>query len=263
MKEKNKKIQNQNDTIPTKGKIITAWILLIILLGCTTGLVYLKNFKQTETKPQEETDTVSEVVKTTLNTITSNFNNNANNYEEGLTLHASLNDKTITITYTNKDTSNNINYVYDRNTFQLITTFQNTDKEINDKVFKLLALSCRQRLNSKEDITNILEEFITENKEVPGLLKEETDTSTTYKIDIRYPLPEEDNTSTSETQKEPTQENTTDNVTTEQKNNTEENNNVDNKTENNNTTSEVNTQSNNNIENNTTSQTTTPANNNE
>jgi len=213
MKEKNKKTPTQDDTMPSKGKIIVAWFMLIVLLGCTTGLVYLKNFKPTkEETMEEETKTITPVIASVLNTIVDNFNKNTlvSDYkEEGLTLTANLTDDKITISYATTSTNGSISYNYDMTNFQLTTTFENTNKEINDKVFEVLVISCRQRVNPTDNISTELHEFITGTTEIPGLTKEVTDTNITYQIDIRYPLKEQEETTTSNTNTETKEEDTT------------------------------------------------------
>lgn len=201
MKEKKK--VTKIEEMPSKGKIAAAWFFLIILIGCTAGLVYLKNFKgsTTETQNEEIPETISPAITTVLTDIVDKFNNNTlvNDYKtEDLTLTASLQNATITVNYATTTANGNIQYTYNQMTANLTTTFETTDKEINDKVYKTMILACRDRLGLTEDVTSKIDEFINGTTEAPGLKKETTGSDSTYYINIMKPL-EEETTTTNET----------------------------------------------------------------
>lgn len=196
MKKKNKETTSSTtiDEMPSKGKIIGAWILLVILISCVAGLIYLK--KNTELEEEKVTETenkISPIITTELTNIVNYFNANSliSEYEqEGLTLTASLQDATIIISYATSNTNGIINYNYNQISANLNTTFEQESKELNDKIFKVLVMACRERKSWKEDITNEVENFLTSNTEIIGLNKETNENNITYHINVTTPGPE-------------------------------------------------------------------------
>lgn len=186
-----KKTTSQTEEIPSQGKIIGAWILLIFLIACTAGLIYLKNNHKPELQQEEnKKPEVPQIITTTLTSIADNFNKStivADYKKEGLTLNATVKDMTITVTYTTSEKIQSIDYVYTVANANIVANTKDDTKEINNKIFKAMVLACRESKDYKEDVTSEIDEFINNNKKVYGLKKETTNNNTTYYIDIRYP----------------------------------------------------------------------------
>lgn len=217
MKEKKNKNTNE-EKLPSKGKIMFAWILLIILIGCTAGLVYVKNFKTTTEEMDETVNKVETpaIILEALGVITDAFNQNVliTQYkQEEISLNATQNDKTITITYQTNDSNGSIDYVYDTKTANLVANVTSDQEEINRSIYKIMVLACRKRSNLSEDVEDKIDSFFV-GEELSGLKREETTSGYTYYIDIRNPLEEQTTSTDSST--------TTDNQTVEDntKNNT-------------------------------------------
>lgn len=220
MKENNNKKANDSkknveEKLPSKGKIAAAWFLLIILLACTGGLVYLKNFKtpvEEINETEENATTISQAITTALTTITDNFNSNAylTEYEEaGLTLTASLEELTITIDYTSDAETGSIQYLYNTTAGNLVANITLEEETINDKIFRILILACRERLNLTEDVTDKIDNFFV-GEEVTGLQKETTSTGFTYSISVSSPIYDTTtNQEDTKVEEEPEEDNTT------------------------------------------------------
>ena len=153
------------EKVPSKNKIIIAWLLLILLLSCLLGLIYIKHtYKEDETKEVIPSQVQNEEIITELNEIVNNFNNNSllNNYEteDFLRLRASLDNNIITINY-EKITQENIETTEDENlegNAAVIYTYdvdknilssikgENISDDIYNKIFRILVLSVQERL---------------------------------------------------------------------------------------------------------------------
>jgi len=221
MKEKKeiKKGELQVEEMPSKNKIIFAWILLIVLVLCTGGLVGLKTFYKPDVTDEnvEVKNEISPVITATLSDIISEFNSNSllETYKsDGLNLIASLKDATITVNYKIDNDNSSVDYAYNV-AGNLSVKFSEDNKEINDKIFKVMVLACRDRLNLTEDVEDSIDAFLSEDAEAYGLKKVVVEDSVIYSVDVRFPLfepekPENDIVDSNETSDEVVDNNSSD-----------------------------------------------------
>lgn len=185
MKDKKNKIEN---SIPSKGKIIFAWVLLIILIGMVIGLFYIKNYYKPDLDEPVIEETQSSVITGELTKIVNNFNNNSliEVYGvEGLRLEAILDGETIVVKYILNDINGTIDYSYDKQLATLISNNLNQYKDINDKVFKIMVLAVQERLgNTNLGLEEKIDAFIIDGELIDGLEKVVSEASYVYKINI-------------------------------------------------------------------------------
>jgi len=185
MKEKKKKIDN---VIPSRGKIIFAWVLLILLVAMVLGLYYLKNYYKVKDDEPIVDETHSSVITGELTKIVDNFNNNSliNTYNsEGLNLEARLEELTIVVKYNLDGINGILEYSYDKQMAILMSSNLDENKEINDKIFKIMVLAVQERLgNTKGGLEEKIDSFIDDNAVIVGLEKEINETGYVYKINI-------------------------------------------------------------------------------
>lgn len=188
------KKDNIKNDLPSKGKIVFAWVALLILIGMTGGLVYLKNFSSnvtnTDNNIETKKDEISPAVASALTTITESFNKSSlvTQYksDENLELYASVNKLDIEVTYKNDTIDQKVTYSYDTKTGLLSTTFNEGNEEIEKKILKVMILSCRARLNLTDDVNDKIDEFLNGTNQ-SGL----TINNNTYSISLANPLKEE------------------------------------------------------------------------
>lgn len=193
------KKDNIKNDLPSKGKIVFAWITLLILIGMTGGLVYLKNFSSNVTNTDNNTeakkDEISPAVASALTTITESFNKSSlvTQYksDENLELYASVNKLDIEVTYKNDTIDQKVTYSYDTKTGLLSTTLTEGNEEIEKKILKVMILSCRARLNLTDDVNDKIDEFLNGTNQ-NGL----TINNNTYSISLANPLKEDSNNNT-------------------------------------------------------------------
>lgn len=188
------KKDNIKNDLPSKGKIVFAWVALLILIGMTGGLVYLKNFSSSETNINNNTevkkDEIPSLVASALTTIAESFNKSSlvTQYksDENLELYASVNKLDIEVTYKNDTIYEKVTYSYDTKTGLLSTTFNEGNEEIEKKILKVMILSCRARLNLTDDVNDKIDDFLNGINQ-SGL----TMNNNTYSISLANPLKEE------------------------------------------------------------------------
>ena len=193
------KKDNIKNDLPSKGKIVFAWVALLILIGMTGGLVYLKNFSSSETNTNNNTevkkDEIPSLVASALTTIAESFNKSSlvTQYksDENLELYASVNKLDIEVTYKNDTIDEKVTYSYDTKTGLLSTTFNEGNEEIEKKILKVMILSCRARLNLTDDVNDKIDEFLNGINQ-SGL----TINNNTYSISLANPLKEDSNNNT-------------------------------------------------------------------
>lgn len=174
-----------NTDIPSKGKIIMAWILLIILSACLAGLIYEKknyNLETKETNTEQQEDKIPDIVITMLKTIVDNYNSNPTTLEyraKSITTEAKLQDKYIIISYMDSTTNTEIKYEYDLMKHTLSSKLENTNKGVFENIFKILVMACQTRLENKTDITGRLDKFLA-GEELKGLSIKDN----IYEIDV-------------------------------------------------------------------------------
>lgn len=187
------KKDNIKNDLPSKGKIVFAWVALLILIGMTGGLVYLKNFSSSETNINNNTevkkDEIPSLVASALTTIAESFNKSSlvTQYksDENLELYASVNKLDIEVTYKNDTIDEKVTYSYDTKTGLLSTTFNEGNEEIEKKILKVMILSCRARLNLTDDVNDKIDDFLNGINQ-SGL----TMNNNTYSISLANPLKE-------------------------------------------------------------------------
>ena len=163
-----------NTDIPSKGKIIMAWILLIILSACLAGLIYEKknyNLETKETNTEQQEDKIPDIVITMLKTIVDNYNSNPTTLEyraKSITTEAKLQDKYIIISYMDSTTNTEIKYEYDLMKHTLSSKLENTNKGVFENIFKILVMACQTRLENEIDISGRLDKFLA-GEEIKGL----------------------------------------------------------------------------------------------
>lgn len=188
------KKDNIKNDLPSKGKIVFAWVALLILIGMTGGLVYLKNFSSnvtnTDNNIETKKDEVPSSVASALTTIAESFNKSSlvTQYksDENLELYASVNKLDIEVTYKNDTIDEKVIYSYDTKTGLLSTTFNEGNEEIEKKILKVMILSCRARLNLTDDVSDKIDDFLNGINQ-SGL----TMNNNTYSISLANPLKEE------------------------------------------------------------------------
>jgi hypothetical protein len=190
------KKDNIKNDLPSKGKIVFAWVALLILIGMTGGLVYLKNSSanvtNTDNNTEAKKDEISPIITSALTTIAESFNKSSlvTQYktDENLELYASVNELNIEVTYKNDTIDEKVTYSYDIKTGLLSTTLTTGNEEIEKKILKVMILSCRERLNLTDDVNDKIEEFLNGTNQ-SGL----TINNNTYTISLANPL-KDDNT---------------------------------------------------------------------
>lgn len=193
------KKDNIKNDLSSKGKIVFAWVALLILIGMTGGLVYLKNSSSNVTNTDNNTeakkDEISPAVASALTTIAESFNKSSlvTQYksDENLELYASVNKLDIEVTYKNDTIDEKVTYSYDIKTGLLSTTFNEGNEEIEKKILKVMILSCRARLNLTDDVNDKIDEFLNGTNQ-NGL----TINNNTYSISLANPLKEDSNNNT-------------------------------------------------------------------
>ena len=174
-----------NTDIPSKGKIIRAWILLIILSASLAGLIYeKKNYKpqekETNIEPQQEK--LPDSVVAILNIIVENYNTNPTTIEyraKNINTEAKFQDRYIVINYRDSANNTEIKYEYDPMRHTLSSKLGDNNKGVFDNIFKILVMSCQKRLENESDISDYLDKFFA-GEEVKGLSNKDD----TYEIDI-------------------------------------------------------------------------------
>ena len=212
-------MKKENDTsiIPSKKSIIKAWIILIILSLCLSGLIYTKKTYKPKEEINEEVTLPATVVEA-LNNIVSNFNNNKDITElkEKNEIYVStLEGKYIIINYTKDENVTEIRYEYDLIKHTLSSSSTNVDKVVFENIFKFLVSSCQERLENTNDVASYIDKFL-EGESVYGLSKE----ADVYSIDIivklgDIPNIQQENTENNNTETNnlvPAEENTEENV---------------------------------------------------
>ena len=188
------KKDNIKNDLPSKGKIVFAWVALLIFIGMTVGLVYLKNFSSnvtnTDNNIETKKDEVPPAVASALTTIAESFNKSSlvTQYksDENLELYASVNKLDIEVTYKNDTIDEKVIYSYNIKTGLLSTTFNEGNEEIEKKILKVMILSCRARLNLTDDVNDKIDEFLNGINQ-SGL----TINNNIYSISLANPLKEE------------------------------------------------------------------------
>lgn len=175
-----------------KGKIIIAWIILIILIIMVAILSYLKFFgiknEHIEEKPIENSS--SEAINNALEEIVTNFNKNPKIQEykdQGIQIEATLNNYSIYISYTT-DTSTTYEFNYE-NLILKIMIENNPENLSNFKIiYQLLIEAVQERLGNTEDVTPYVTNLFETETTYTAIWKESNDNTLSYYIDITKEL---------------------------------------------------------------------------
>ena len=187
-----------------KNKIL-GWILLIILIALILGLNYIKFFANIENEKvvEKESNTESsKVITTALNDIVTNFNESEKiqqNNEKKIKLNAALNQFSIFISYEIEQEEileGTYEFRYDNLTLSVTVPTEEKNKEVFGIIYDILAEAVQKRLNNTSNISNYINDFINNSKEIEGLtIKEnETEKTTTYIMNITTKIGETSDT---------------------------------------------------------------------
>ena len=197
------------------------WILLIVLLALMAGVSYIKfMYKPTEDITETPTNTeTSQVIITALNEIVDNFNEDTKieEYEtNGTKINATYNENsnTIFVTYEDDET---ITYEFAYDNLNLIANISNDEKNLEKfkKVEEILIYAIQKRLNNEENIKEDVDAYLAGTKELEMIKTLDTDTTTTYTINITKKIGENLTETQAEEQEETTKDNNENTETTE------------------------------------------------
>ena len=177
-----------------KLKIITAWIILIVLIILFLITNYVKYFHtNNSTIEEKETENSTSIaINSALTDITNNFNNDPliERYKnEGIKIKATLNNYSIFISYYD---GTNITYEFIYNKLNLNINITNQELNINkfNRIYEILLKAIQKRLNNEDNIDLIIKEHITNNKELDGITKNIDNNIIKYKINITTKIKE-------------------------------------------------------------------------
>lgn len=171
-----------------KIKIILAWIILIISIVSLLALHYIKFFG-VENPNIEETpveNSTSEAIHTALKDIVNNFNSSeqVKEYaEQNIVLKATLNQYSIYISYITDVT---ITYEFSYSNLNLAITVENeqVNLECFYQVYRTLTYAVQKRIGNEENIDQLVLDFFNSDKSLDGMIKEESDQTIYYQMDI-------------------------------------------------------------------------------
>lgn len=176
-----------------KTKRIIASIFLFFLIICLLGLNYIKFFgipnPNIEKVPVETSS--SKAINKALEEIVTNFNNSKEIEEyakNNVKINAILNNYSIFINYT---TDKTITYEFSYNNLILSIDVENEKENLEkfQKVYSILIQAIQKRLGNNENINQIVESIIKENKTYDGIsVKEKDNNIINYKINITKKL---------------------------------------------------------------------------
>ena len=177
-----------------KLKIITAWIILIVLIILFLITNYVKYFyvNNSIVEEKETENSTSIAINSALTDITNNFNEDPliERYKnEGIKIKATLNNYSIFISYYD---GTNITYEFIYNKLNLNINITNQELNINkfNKIYEILLKSIQKRLNNEDNLDLIIKEHINNNKELDGITKNIDNNIIKYKIDITRKIKE-------------------------------------------------------------------------
>ena len=177
-----------------KLKIITAWIILIVLIILFLITNYVKYFyvNNSIVEEKETENSTSIAINSALTDITNNFNEDPliERYKnEGIKIKATLNNHSIFISYYD---GTNITYEFIYNKLNLNINITNQELNINkfNKIYEILLKSIQKRLNNEDNLDLIIKEHINNNKERDGITKNIDNNIIKYKIDITRKIKE-------------------------------------------------------------------------
>lgn len=170
-------------------KRIIAWICLTILIFCLLVLNYVKFFQTPNENIEERpiNNSSEQAVQTALEEIVRNFNNSEELKEyssQNIKMKATLNQHSIYISYITDTTTT---YEFSYNSLNLSINVENNEENIKkfNQVYSILLKSIQKRINNTGDnIDEIINNIVNENKIYDGIIKEETDRIYYYQMDI-------------------------------------------------------------------------------
>ena len=176
-----------------KNKMLIAWIILIALIIITIILTYIKYFSTDNTNIEERpiNESSSNAIHIALKDIITNFNENSKVKEYGLennlTLKAVVNNYSIFISYIN-DTTTTYEFKYEDLFLNITINNIEEDKNKFNIVYKFLIEAVQKRINNTNDISELIDNFLTNDINYDGLIKEENSNTIKYQINITKKL---------------------------------------------------------------------------
>ena len=176
-----------------KSKNLIAWLLLIVLIIIILFITYIKYFSLDVKNNNIEERTINEsssiAIHKALSEIAENFNNKVKEYEQNnnITLSATLNNYSIFISYVS-DTTTTYEFTYENLSLNIIINNNEENLEKFNVVYKLLIESVQERLNNKNNIDKLIENFLTTDINYDGFVKIENSDTIKYQMDITKKL---------------------------------------------------------------------------
>lgn len=173
-----------------KGTI--AWIILIVAIILVLVLTYLRFIKYS-TKPIEErpVNNSSEVaIQKALEEVVTNFNNSEEiklYLDEKIKIKAILNNHSIFISY-EEDVTTTYEFLYNQLNLEITITNDKENLEKFNKIYSVLLKAIQKRIGNSENIDDIINEIVIENKDYEGIEKLKKDKTNYYKINITKKL---------------------------------------------------------------------------
>lgn len=176
-----------------KGKIIIAWIVLILLIIMLLALNYIKFFGSQTTPNIEEKpvgNSSEQAVNNALQQIVDNFNQHekVKEYaEQNIGLKAVLNGYSIYISYTT-DTTTTYEFTYHDLTLDIDIANDEENIQKFKTIYEILIYAVQQRIDNDENIDSYVSEFLNDSEEYDGLYKVVADNIISYHMDITRKL---------------------------------------------------------------------------
>ena len=176
-----------------KGKIIIAWIVLILLIIMLLVLNYIKFFGSQTTPNIEEKpvgNSSEQAVNNALQQIVDNFNQHekVKEYaEQNIGLKAVLNGYSIYISYTT-DTTTTYEFTYHDLTLDIDIANDEENIQKFKTIYEILIYAVQQRIDNDENIDSYVSEFLNDSEEYDGLYKVVADNIISYHMDITRKL---------------------------------------------------------------------------
>ena len=176
------------------GKVIVAWVFLIILVGLLLGLNYVKFFGQSnqniEEKPVE--NSADQAIDRALTQIVDNFNQHekVKSYaDNNIIIKAVLNHHSIYISYVT-DTTITYEFTYQNLGLEIVIANDEENVQKFKEIYEILIYAVQQRLGNDQDIAPYISNFLEDKVEYEGLTKSATEDTFTYQMDITQKLEE-------------------------------------------------------------------------
>lgn len=177
-----------------KGKIVIAWIFLIILIILLVGLNYIKFFGSVEENYIEEVpveSSSSNAINTALQQIVDNFNDNEKiaQYEsQNIKLKAVLNNYSVFVSYIDEVETTTYEFSYQDLNLTIKVADDAANIEKFEKVYEILIYAVQKRINNTEDIAIYVENFFDGSTQYDGLTRDIVDEMFVYEMNITKKL---------------------------------------------------------------------------